>query len=73
MIMVYITMVMGCWFRQYNTSDELWGIVNINTRLILDLLPANERRRYFVTTSLIGWVQAYNQPYNTSICATNMC
>ena len=26
--------------------------------LILGLLPANERRRYFVTTSLIGWVQA---------------
>ena len=22
------------------------------------LRPANERRRYFVTTSLIGWVQA---------------
>ena len=27
------------------------------TRLILGLHPANERRRYFVTTSLIGWVQ----------------
>ena len=26
--------------------------------LILDLRPANERRRYFVTTSLIGWAQA---------------
>ena len=25
---------------------------------ILGLRPANERRRYFVTTSLIGWVQA---------------
>ena len=25
------------------------------TRLILGLHPANERRRYFVTTSLIGW------------------
>ena len=24
--------------------------------LILGLRPANERRRYFVTTSLIGWV-----------------
>ena len=28
------------------------------TGLILGLHPANERRRYFVTTSLIGWVQA---------------
>ena len=26
-------------------------------RLILGWRPANERRRYFVTTSLIGWVQ----------------
>ena len=31
------------------------------TGLILDLHPANERRRYFVTTSLIGWVQPQNQ------------
>ena len=27
-------------------------------RLILGMRPANERRRYFVTTSLIGWAQA---------------
>ena len=26
--------------------------------LILGLRPANERRRYFVTMSLIGWAQA---------------
>ena len=30
--------------------------------LILGLRPANERRCYFVTTSLIGWMQAQNQP-----------
>ena len=30
--------------------------------LILCLSPANGRRRYSVTTSLIGWVQTYNQP-----------
>ena len=29
---------------------------------ILGLRPANERQRYFVTPSLIGWVQAQNQP-----------
>ena len=29
--------------------------------LILSLRPANERWRYFVKTSLIGWVQAWNQ------------
>ena len=31
---------------------------NTNTGVILGLRPANERRRYFVTTSLIGWPQA---------------
>ena len=30
--------------------------------LILGLHPANERWRHFVTTSLIGWVEAKNQP-----------
>ena len=29
--------------------------------MILGLRPANERRRYFVTSSLISWVQAKNQ------------
>ena len=33
---------------------ELWYMT---TGLILGLRPANERRRYFVTTSLIGWAQ----------------
>ena len=31
--------------------------------MILGLRPANERRCYFVTTFLIGWVQAENQPW----------
>ena len=30
--------------------------------LILDLYPANERHRYKVTPSLIGWAQTYNHP-----------
>ena len=30
--------------------------------LILGLRPAKERRRYFVTTSLIGWAQTLNHP-----------
>ena len=37
----------------------------IGAGLILGLRPANERRRYFVTTSLIGWAQAENQPCNS--------
>ena len=37
--------------------------------LILGLRPANEKRRYFVTTSRkvtpspLGWAQAYTQPW----------
>ena len=34
------------------------------TRMILGLHPANERRRYKVTLSLIGWAQTYNQAYD---------
>ena len=33
-----------------------WHVVT--SGLILGLHPANERLRYFVTTSFIGWVQA---------------
>ena len=36
------------------------GDIFRDAELNLSLRPANERRRYFVTTSLIGWVQAYN-------------
>ena len=38
-----------------------------NTGLILGLHPANERRRYKVTPSLIGWEQTENQPCNISV------
>ena len=31
-------------------------------RIILCLHPANERRRYIVTSSLIGWVHTQNDP-----------
>ena len=36
------------------------GIINIG--LILGLRQANEKRRYKVTPSPIGWAQANNQP-----------
>ena len=35
--------------------------------LIVGLRPANERLHYFVTTSLIGWVQAYGKSAMTFI------
>ena len=41
------------WFIWYTSPD---------TGLILGLHPANERRRYFVTTSLIGWGKPRNSP-----------
>ena len=45
---------------QISTSGS---IQHKNTGLTLGLRPANERRRYFVTTSLIGWTQALNHPW----------
>ena len=36
----------------------------MDSALILGLRPANERRCYFVMTSIIGWVQVYNQPWD---------
>ena len=47
---------------------QTWAkpLISINycivTGLILGLRPANERRRYKVTPSLIGWAQTKNQP-----------
>ena len=34
----------------------------VHSGLISGLRPANERRCYFVTTSLIGWAKSQNQP-----------
>ena len=36
-------------------TEPLWLLIHAG--LILGLRPANERWRYFVTTSLIGWAQ----------------
>ena len=47
-------------FRSVHKCDVITSL--LISGLILVLRPANERRRYFVTTSLIGWVQAWNQP-----------
>ena len=38
--------------------------VYIVTGLIRGLRPANERHRYKVMLSLIGWAQTKNQPYH---------
>ena len=49
-----------CIFIQHSFNESCywaaseWG----NAGLILGLRPANERRRYKVTPSLIGWAQS---------------
>ena len=48
-------------YHELNMYDEKYS-----TGLILGLRPANERRCYFVTPSLIGWAQTYNQPRSTT-------
>ena len=57
-----------CWipknFRTASRTATGYLVRIIMAGPILGLLPANERRRYFVTTSLIGWVLTQNQPCN---------
>ena len=50
-----LTSFISALFLQNNTSISVGGHL---PGLILGLCPANERRRYFVTASLIGWAQA---------------
>ena len=48
------------WIRHFRGISTV-RVSYIATVLILGLHPANERRRYFVTTSLIGWGKPRNQ------------
>ena len=40
-----------------------WLGANLQPALVLGARPVNERGRYFVTTSLIGWAQTLNQSW----------
>ena len=42
------------------------GHCNINAGTIVGIGSANERRRYNVTPSLIGWPNTLNYPVNTA-------
>ena len=42
-------------------SDDKFGIMTTLAGIILCMHPANERRRYSVTPSLIGWVHTQNE------------
>ena len=48
-------------FDQTGSNNDWDGLVLDTTGLILGLHSANERRRYKVTPSLIGWAQTKNQ------------
>ena len=43
---------------QFDKATSNYLGLGINTGQILGLCPAKERRRYFVTPSLLGWAQA---------------
>ena len=49
--LVLQVMVMSYWTKSWRRHNM------VISGLILGSRPANERRRYFVTTSLIGWAQ----------------
>ena len=74
-IEIYILWTIKFWKLLFNWYD-LWHSVHVHVKwqkailhtwLIRGLRPANERRRYFVTTSLTGWVQALNQLWHMTI------
>ena len=50
------------WVRYVCKISACYCVCPEDEGLILGLCPPNERWRYFVTTSLIGWAQSYNQP-----------
>ena len=61
---VYIYMIHAVVYLQWIYREETLQSYRCNAGLILGLRPANERWRYFVTTSLIGWAQVKNQTWN---------
>ena len=53
------------WFGYYNFAYSLDLFTCVLLRISLGMRPANERHRYIVTTSLIGWAQT-----ETDTCAS---
>ena len=62
----------ACW-GALNTFISFWPIdvTGPPAMLILSLHPVNERRRYKVTSSAIGWTQTKNQPSPTAMVNSN--
>ena len=55
--MTHTFIIKGVWIIYHDQNPPTW---HMHIELILGLPPANERRRYFVTTPLTGWAQAWN-------------
>ena len=78
----WTVLILQQWLYMY--TQRISCIISVYTdafnwdisRMILGLHPANERRRYFVTTSLIGWAQTqpciwnFNCMYSADILET---
>ena len=57
-----ICSVMGWFYTLYSKSSQL--VADGPTGIILRIHPANERRRYIVMSSLIGWAHVRNDPWS---------
>ena len=57
----------SCWcpvsLRRQVIISMVLTMLNKQAGIILCMRPANERRRYSVTSSLIGWAHAQNAPW----------
>ena len=49
-------------YTPYLLCSNTWPNITSNARIIVWMFPANERRCYNVTSSLIGWVHYQNDP-----------
>ena len=58
-LLTHICVIRPQWVNTLRTKQTvaILQMASLQTGLILGLHPANERRRYFVTKSLIGWAQ----------------
>ena len=51
-----------CAMTKHILVIESWALPDGISGIILCMRPANERRRYIVTSSLIGWAHTQNDP-----------
>ena len=56
----------GFYLHQWRQRWEIWLLL-WHTGINLWMRPANERRRYIVTSSLIGWAHTRNDPWSHQI------